>query len=246
MHQIITNGDAFWGKKIRGKVGFMKSTLKTAVKHLIQNSFFLVGNLTMRQAIGIPMGIDPAPFWANLFLYTFEKEYMTNLIEKVKARHFHGTKRFIDDLCALNDGDEFGKSYREIYPEELELKVEHHGHHASFLSLDINIIDDRFVYKLYDKRDAFPFFIVRMPHLQSNIPKNIFYSALIGEILRIARSTMLLEDFIPKAKDLIDRMISQGAKPFLSKRHLRKIIENHPSSFHQFGKGTEELLSLIL
>ena len=246
--RLSYNGDAFWGKKIRGKVGFCKSTLKTAVRHLIENSFFVVGNITMRQAIGIPMGIYPAPFWANLFLYTFEKEYIEHLIEndKIKARHFHGTKRFIDDLCAINDGGEFGKSYRDIYPEELELKVEHQGNHASFLSLDINILNGRFVYKLYDKRDAFPFSIVRMPYLQSNIPRSIFYSALVGEFLRIARSTLLLEDFVPKAKDLVNRMISQGANPFLSKRHLRNIIGNHPSCFDQFGTDTEQLLSVIL
>ena len=73
--RLSSNGDAFWGKKMKNKVGFTKSGLKTAVKHLIQNSFFVVGNLKMRQAIGIPMGIDPAPFWAHLFLYTYEYDY---------------------------------------------------------------------------------------------------------------------------------------------------------------------------
>ena len=163
-----------------------------------------------------------------------------------KARQFHGTTRFVDDLCALNDGGEFGRSYHNIYPEELELKVEHQGQHASFLNLDINIVDGRFVYKLYDKRDTFPFCIVRMPHIQSNIPSNIFYSALVGEFLRVARSTLLVEDFIPKAKDLLNRMNSQGANQYLSQRHLTKIIEHHPSSFCQFGQNAEELLSLIL
>ena len=93
----------------------------------------------MCQVIGIPMGIDPAPFWANLFLYQYEQRYMTQLIEedKVKARHFHSTKRFIDDLCAINDGNLFQSVYKEIYPDELELKVEHSGSHASFLNLDL-------------------------------------------------------------------------------------------------------------
>ena len=79
----------------------------------------------MRQSIGIPMGIDPAPFWANLYLYSYEEEFISNLVdsgEKVRARHFHACRRFIDDLCAMNDGGEFGRSFSEIYPEELELK----------------------------------------------------------------------------------------------------------------------------
>ena len=126
----------------------------------------------MRQAIGIPMGIDPAPFWANLYLYSYEEDFISNLVKnggkegKIRARHFHSNRRFIDDLCAMNDGGEFGRSNTEIYPPELELKKENsEDDHATFLNLDIKIEDRRFIYKLYDKRDDFPFFIVRMPHI---------------------------------------------------------------------------------
>ena len=51
------------------------------------------------------MGNGPAPFWATLFSYTYENEYMSELIlnDKVKARHFHTTKCLIDDLGALNE-----------------------------------------------------------------------------------------------------------------------------------------------
>ena len=201
----------------------------------------------LRQAIGIPMGIDPAPFWANLFLYAYESNYMSELInlDKVKARHFHSTKRFIDDLCALNDGGVFGQVYKDIYPNELELKVEHSGSHASFLNLDITIKDGLFVYKLFDKRDAFPFSIVRMPYVSSNIPESIFYSAMVGEFLRIARSTLLFNDFLPKTRELIHRLNNQGAKQHISTRHLRKIIQRHPDDFSHFRIETEDMLSKI-
>ena len=151
------------------------------------------------------MGIDPAPFWANLFLYTYEHDYINKLIrdDRVKAKHFHATWRFIDDLCIANDGGVFGRVFKDIYPDELELKVEHEGDSATFLNLDIRIEQGQFVYKLYDKRDAFPFSIVRMPYLSSNIPKTIFYSVLVGEFLRIARATLLVSDFIPKGIDLV-------------------------------------------
>ena len=241
-------GKASWGKKTKDSVGFTKNSLKVAVKHLIENCFFTVGNTVLRQAIGIPMGIDPAPFWANLFLYAYEVNYMSELIalDKVKAHHFHSTKRFIDDLCALNDGGEFGRVYKDIDPSELELKVEHSGSHASFLNLDITIREGLFVYKLFDKRDAFPFSIVRMPYVSSNIPESIFYSAMVGEFLRIARSTLLFDDFLPKTRELIHRLNNQGAKQHISIRHLRKIIQRHPEDFSHFRIETEEMLSQIL
>ena len=66
----------------------------------------------MKQAIGVPMGIDAAPFWANLFLYYYYENCMSLLIssDTIKARHFHSTNGFIDDLCPVNDGGEFGRS----------------------------------------------------------------------------------------------------------------------------------------
>ena len=81
----------------------------------------------------------------------------------------------------------------KFIPPELELKEEHAGHHANCLCLEIKIEGKKFIYKLYAKRDNFPFNIVRMPHMASNIPKAIFYSALVGEFLRIGRSTLKFE-----------------------------------------------------
>ena len=190
------------------------------------------------------MGIDPAPFWANLFLYTYEHDYINKLIkeDRIKAKHFHSTFRFIDDLCTINDGGEFARVFKDIYPDELELKVEHEGISASFLNLDIRIEEGQFVYKLYDKRDAFPFTIVRMPYLCSNIPKKIFYSALMGEFLRIACATLYLSDFKPKAKDLVKRIINQGGDQQCVKKILLKIIRRHHNSFSKFNIRPEHLI----
>ena len=139
--------------------------------------------------------------------------------------------------------EESEKVFDQIYPEQLELKVENHGSYASFLNLDIRLVNNQFVYKLYDKRDAFPFFIVRMPHMCSNIPSKIFYSALMGEFLRIARSTLKIEDFIPKASDLILRLLRQGGNEHTMKKQLLKITRRHPESFKQFHTRNVDLVN---
>ena len=193
------------------------------------------------------MGIDPAPFWANLFLYHFESKFVKSLVSSSSpsAYNFHSIGRFIDDLCALNDRGEFNSCFKDIYPRELELKVENYGNHATFLDLDITIEDGIYRYKLFDKRDSFPFFIVRMPHIDSNIPSNIFYSAIFSEILRIARSTLFLEDLIPRISELFSRMLNQGAtKPFLI-RQIKKCFVRFPHCFAKFGKTFKEFLSVL-
>ena len=54
---------------------------------------------------------------------------------KIRVQQFHCTKRFKDDLGAMNDGGEFGITNAEIYPKELEHNPEHQVTHASFLTL---------------------------------------------------------------------------------------------------------------
>ena len=63
---------------------------------------------------------------------------------KIKARHFHSTKHLLDDLYAINDGEEFGRSFYAIYSKELEVKVENQGDHTIFLNLDITIKEGTF------------------------------------------------------------------------------------------------------
>ena len=231
---------AYWSSK-GGGPHFTKESLKVATKHLILSCYFKVGDKLFRQIIGMPMGIDPAPFWANIYLYSYESKYITDLVKsnntqnKIIARKFHTTDRFIDDLCALNDGGEFGKQHKNIYSPEMELKQEHQGLHATFLDLEANVINNIFVYKLYDKRDAFPFSIVRMPYLSSNIPYNIFYNTILSEILRIARCSLLYEDFLFKARKLCQRMRNQGADVIFGKTSLLRFMKKHSHTFKKYN-----------
>ena len=74
----LSSGTAYWGKKTKGGLGFsktsFKASLKTAINNLIKNCCYNIRNVTKKQAIGIPMGIDSVLFWTNLFLYFYEEE----------------------------------------------------------------------------------------------------------------------------------------------------------------------------
>ena len=241
----VCGRSAFWSKYKKGKNSFTKQQIKILTRHLIKETYFKVGNLLFNQCIGIPMGIDPAPFWANLHLYSYECDFITSLISSDKARaiRYLLATRFIDDECNLNDGGEFGRSFHEIYPKELELKCEHSGSHATFLDLEITIVDGIFVFKLFDKRDNFPFFIVRMPDLSGNIPSHVFYGSVMSEFLRIARSTLLYLDFIPVASNLFKRMLNQGGSETKLLQQINKAISRHPEAFAKFSKSAKDIIS---
>ena len=244
----IEGKNAFWSSHKENI--FNKESIKLAIRHLIRECYFTVGDKVFIQTIGIPMGIDPAPFWANLYLYKFENDFMMNLRKSdiAKSRKFHGCARFIDDLVCLNDGGEFNDSYKEIYPNELELKCEHHERekHATFLDLDIKISGDKFIYKMFDKRDEFSFSVVRMPYMDSNIPSYIFYGTIRSEIIRIARSTLLLDDLIPRLGALFKRMLKQGADSWKILRQCKKAMDKHGHSFVKFASRSDIIIEKLL
>ena len=97
--------------------------------------------------------------WPTFFLYFYEAKYVNELkkSDMTKARKFRNTFRFIDDLLTVNDDGEFEKNISRIYPPELELKKEHSGDSVSFLDLQIDLLDGKFITSLFDKRDSFPF-----------------------------------------------------------------------------------------
>ena len=245
---LVFNDKAVWSSHKDN--AFTKDNIKLATKHLIKECYFTVGNAVFVQTIGIPMGIDPAPFWANLYLYTFESRFMDDFrkSDTAKARKFHGCARFIDDLVCLNDGGEFRDSFRQIYPNELELKCEHQieQKHATFLDLDIKISDEKFIYKLFDKRDGFSFSTVRMPDISSNIPSYIFYGTIMSEIIRIGRSTLLINDLIPRLSELFIRMLDQGAVRQKLVNQCNRAMVRHSHTFEKFNSRSEHIIAEIL
>ena len=135
-HITVNNYGTRWVKNIRDNVICLnKLQIKDAVAYLSFNCYFTVGPKIFCQIIGIPMGSDPAPCFANLFLYFYESKWMNELKKNdlIKARKFCNIFRFIDDLNSINDGGEFENSYSNIYPEELLLGKENTDKHgASF------------------------------------------------------------------------------------------------------------------
>ena len=172
---------------------------------------------------------------------------MTDLIQsdRNKAITFNGNFRFIDDLLNINGVDAFVENWKKIYPANLELKVEHLGNKATFLDLEIEVIDRRFVFKLYDKRDSFNFFIVRMPYLDSNIPPFIFYGSIFSEFLRIARCSSNINSLTCTAHKLFNRMISQGGKEKMVLGLLWKLQNRYPDVLGKYRTDLSRIKAMV-
>ena len=91
------------------------------VEFLIANIFVQFGGRLFRQVIGIPMGTNYAPLLADHFLYSYENEFLDNMIKsghRRLARSFNLCYRYIDDLIVFNN-KKFLDYLKEIYPSQL-------------------------------------------------------------------------------------------------------------------------------
>ena len=88
-----------------------------AIDFLISNICIRFGNSVFRQVVGIPMGTNSAPLLADLFLQTFEYDFMVKTMKQdiTKAIQFSNAFRYIDDLFSINNMD-FGNYISAIYP----------------------------------------------------------------------------------------------------------------------------------
>ena len=135
------------------------------------------------------MGTNCAPLLADLVLYSYEDEFLDNMIgsgHRRLASSFYLFYRYIDDLIVFNN-KKFLDYLREIYQSQLFVeKANKSDHLANYLDLTF-IIDSggKLSTRLSDKGDDFSFHIVNFPFLSCDIP----FGPSCGIYICISRSS---------------------------------------------------------
>ena len=132
------------------------------------------------------MGTNCAPLVANLFLFRYERDFMKDLSSENQAdiiKTFNSTSRYIDDLLSI-DNPYFEGMVNKIYPSELQHnKANSSDAEAPFLDVHLSFSNGFVSSKIYNKRDAFDFDIVKIPFLDqwrcftSSFSQSIYLSA---------------------------------------------------------------------
>ena len=79
----------------------------------------MFGGRVFQQTDGIPMGTISAPLLTDLFLYSYEADFIQGLLKKNENKlSFNFTFRYIDDVLSLNNS-RFGDFVGRIYPISL-------------------------------------------------------------------------------------------------------------------------------
>ena len=151
----------------------------------MDNIYIRFGTKLYRQIVGIPMGTNCAPLVAHLFLFCYERDFMTSLSDVKQA--FKSTSRYLDDLLNI-DNPYFEGMVNRIYLPELQLnKANTSDTEAPFLDLHLSISNGFVSSKIYEKRDDFDFDIVNFPFLDGDVPRSTSYRVYISQLIRFAR-----------------------------------------------------------
>ena len=161
--------------------------------------------------VGIPTGANCAPLLADLFLCSYENEFLDKLIKESKrklARKFNLSYRYIDDLISFNN-KRFKEFISDIYPKELIISETIESTSvASCLDLLFTRDKSKNKAKLYDKHDTFGFHIVKFPIMSSNIPSAPVYVVYASQLIRYVRCCSNYSDFLSRHRVLVTRLLS--------------------------------------
>ena len=214
---------------------------------LVDNIYVRFGRQLFRQMVGIPMGTNCAPLLADLFLYSYENEFLDKLVKEGKrklARKFNLSYRYTDDLISFNN-KRFKEFISDIYPKELTIsETTESTSVASYLDLlFIRHKSNNITTELFDKRDAFGFHIMNFPFMSSNIPSAPAYGVYASQLIRYARCCSNYSDFLLRHRALVTRLLSQGYKVNRLSNTFKKFYGRHTDLVGQYKKNVCQMFA---
>ena len=245
--KVGRNKSYFTSDPLNGDNKYTANDICKMIEFFVDNIYVRFGGELFRQMVGIPMGTNCAPLLADLFLYSYEIEFLDKLIKEGKrklAKKFSLSYCYIDDLISFNN-TRFKEFISDIYPKELTIsETTESTSIASYLDLlFIRHKNNNIATKLYDKRDAFGFYIVNFLFMSSNIPSAPAYGVCASQLIRCARCCSNYSDFLLRHRALVTRLLSQGYKVNRLSNTFKKFYGRHTDLVGQYRKDVCQMFA---
>ena len=204
------------------------------------------GGRIFQQTVGIPMGTNCTQLLADLFLFSYEAEFVQSLLQTGKkhlAQQFNYTYRYIDDVLSLKN-IKFAEYLEFIYPCELEIKeTTETAASSSYLDCYIYIDNGKLTTRLYDKRDDFNLPIVNFPFLSSNIPSAPAYGVYVSQLIQPEPVQITYQEFMEREKVLTTKLLSQGYQKTKLVATLKKFYGRHHDLVNPYNVAVSRIVS---
>ena len=228
---------AYWTKDINKDNTFSIAEIIEMIQLLIGESYIKAFGMNFRQIKGIIMGGKCSGWLSDCSLMVDEFKYIDRKVkggELELARKFKGLNRYRDDCTALNL-DNFRTLAQDIYPPSLELSQENEDlSQAAVLDMFVSVRDGYFRTKVYNKTDSFPFNVVSMPFLESNISSRICYKVFFSQVLRYQRLCSFRQDFEDRVYLLGKNLEERGYSVTKLGKEFRQVVDNYRLEFEKW------------
>ena len=111
--KVGRNENYFTSDPLNGDNKYTANDIRKMIEFLMDNIYVWFGGQLYWQMVGIPMGTNCAPLLADMFLYSYQNEFLDKLIKEGKrklVRKFNLSDHYIDDLISFNN-----KRFKELF-----------------------------------------------------------------------------------------------------------------------------------
>ena len=230
---------AWWSRVDDGKFEtYSLVEIAEMIRYLIGNTYIKSMGSIFRQIRGMIMGGKSSGWLSDCSLMVDEFRYVDSLVKGGQAelarrlRHFC---RYRDD-CSVCNYNGFSNITRDIYPPSLSLTQENDSDQAADV-LDMNVKIDEggsFITKVYCKTDTFPFDVISLPFLDSNINVKLCYLVFYGQILRYQRLCSFRADFEDRSRMLAGELIGRGYNKGSLGSQFCKVVGKYSAEFQKW------------
>ena len=98
------------------------------------------------------------------------------------------------------------------------------------MDISVNQTSKKFQYTLYDKRNDFPFKVISMPNLRSNIPLAPAYGVFYSQVVRLFKANNSTSGFISNVKSLIYKLCNQNFNKANLLHQVNRFCKNYRSN----------------
>ena len=208
------------------------------IDYLVRQTHIKAFGSIFRQVKGIIMGGKSSGWLSDCSLMVDEYKYVdtkvrAGLVEDADRLRFF--RRYRDDCTSLNI-DNFMNIASEIYPPSLSLTQENEQlDRASVLDMDVSIQDSNIVTKVFCKTDLFPFDVISLPFLDSNLDSGLCYRVFYGQLIRFQRLCTFRSDFENRTDFLAKILIDRGYNKEILRKQFCRAMEKYVREFQKWA-----------
>ena len=231
----LGHNKAWWSRQLSDKhETYTCLEVMEMIEFLVRNSYIKAFGKIFRQDRGMIMGGKSSGGLADCSLMVDEYKYVDkqvkegNMADVVKLENF---RRYRDD-CTVCNVDNFIGIAQNIYPDSLSLTQENEDlTQANVLDMQASLYNNSIITKVYCKTDYFPFQVISLPFLDSNIARNICYLVFYSQVLRYQRLCSNRVDFADRCKQLVTILKSRNYELRRLKKEFCRVIEKYRIEF---------------